>query len=131
MAFTPTAKHTLKQIDLAVDVAGTNQYELQLHSDKAGLPGAKIYDWKKVTGSPAAGTCCVLETVKVSKKHKPVLLKKGTQYWLVVLVPLDTWDAWNQNVTGANGNSAVSHDDGKTWVTGADNPLGAFDVLGK
>jgi hypothetical protein len=74
------------------------------------------------------GTCCALETVRV-RRHRPVLVQKGKQYWLVVAAREYAWLVWNLNTTNASGKGALSHD-GKTWVKKTFNPSGAFDVLG-
>jgi len=129
MAFTPNADYSVKRIDLAVSwIYGNNDYILTLRADNGGVPGAILMKWPHVAAANY-GTCCALETVRVPRTHKPVLLQKGKQYWLVVNLREYAWLVWNLNTTNTSGKGALSHD-GKKWIKMTFNTNGAFDVLG-
>jgi hypothetical protein len=77
-----------------------------------------------LTGLPAFGTCCALDTVAVP----PVPVIAGKQYWVIAIPGAsDTWDAWNWS------NSAygtLAENEGSGWFSEGYEPQGAFDVLG-
>jgi PEP-CTERM motif len=129
MAFTNATGQNiaLTQIDIADSfVAGNNSMTLNLYADNGGVPGGVLESWT-VNNLPALGTCCAISTVLDSAG---VVLQNGSTYWLAPASDNVTWEAWNWNTTGANGNGALSTDGGTTWAPGPYDPNGAFDVLG-
>ena len=129
MAFTNATGQdiALTQIDIADSfVAGNNTMTLNLYADNGGAPGAVLESWT-VNNLPDLGTCCTVETVN---DVAGVVLQNGGTYWLAPASDDVTWEAWNWNTTGADGNGALSTDGGTTWVAGPYSPNGTFDVLG-
>jgi hypothetical protein len=101
--FTPKKNSTVTEIQIALvyEGAGTNNAEVALYSDAAGLPGKALAHWN-VKNLPASGTCCTL--IKVTSK-KGVKIKKGKQYWVVGMTDKASttayaaWDfVWNDAV---------------------------------
>lgn len=126
-AFKPKANHTITKIEVGFTyVTGDpNSGTISLYSDKGGQPNKVIHNFPAVSNLPTFGdTGSVLQTVKDTKGIK---VKKGTQYWLVLSAPDDTWDVWNLANT-ATGNEAYNNGNG--WTVRSVN-LGAFAVLGK
>jgi hypothetical protein len=132
MSFTPASDFLLVRIDAALTyVTGTNGVHLVLAEDNGGLPGTIIYS-KYFTNLPTFGTCCVVQTAKLTpSKTSYVALAAGKTYWLYPL-PADTTSylVWNQDTTNAGGNGAVSEDYGSVWTTATLSPFGAFDLYG-
>jgi len=129
MAFTNSTGQNLNlaQIDIADSfVAGNNTATLNLYSDNAGAPGTVLESWA-LNNLPGLGACCAVGTVLDSAG---VVLLNGGTYWLAPASDDVTWEAWNWNSIGASGPGAISTDGGATWVPGAYDPNGAFDVLG-
>jgi len=127
-AFTPSVTTNLDQIIMAMSWVpgfGSDDMIVTLNQDNSGMPGAIMELW--AAGSlPDFGGCCGVETLTSSPG---VTLTAGSQYWIVAY-PGDngTWDAWNWNSVGADGNVG-SYING-TWNSFGTNTLGAFEVTG-
>jgi len=140
-AFTPTADHTITQVEVAVGfVEGVNGLVLGVYNDASGVPGTAIKTWS-LSGLPTFGSCCTVETKK-DKAGIPV--KKGTQYWIVLKTnskESTTWAAFNVNdvdqVDPAPTAFYCSQDVGGScgtndaWTATQAIPGPAFAVLGK
>jgi hypothetical protein len=126
MPFTPTANHTVTEIEIAVDgPANSPGFTLSLNADASGLPGTALHTWeiKKVAGGcPNLDTATYKQGIKVSK---------GKQYWVVAATDStneDAYDSWNYTYKDTTG--PFAYDVGSGWT--ADNSyLSAFAVLGK
>jgi hypothetical protein len=118
----------ITQIDVAIGyVAGTNAVVIGLAADDHGLPGKTLKSWTFKNMYPF-GDCCTLDTVKT----KGIKIKIKTQYWVTVTTNANDatlWGAWNLTYNGATGPFAYQVNQGG-WQ-GANNTLGAFDVLGR
>jgi len=123
-AFTPAADAEITRIDVAIgNLSGTNGVTLQLATDSGGVPGTVLRTWH-LTGLPAFGTCCTLDTTGTA-----VFVHQSQQYWLVALPAAgDTYDAWNVAPTDGTG-PVKSNEAGTGWVTFG-STQGAFDVIG-
>ncbi len=132
MAFTPDSDYIVVRISAALTwLEGTNGVTLILAEDNGGVPGKVIYS-TVFTNLPAFGTCCTVQTAKLTPtKSSHVGLKAGKQYWLYPL-PADTTSylIWNYDTTNVGGNGAVSHDYGNTWSATTYTTFGAFDLYG-
>ncbi len=132
MSFTPANTYVLVRIDAALTyVQGTNGVKLVLAEDNAGVPGKIIYV-ASFNNLPAFGTCCTVQTAKLTPtKTSHVTLKGGQAYWLYPL-PVDAtgYLVWNYDTTNMGGTGAVSEDYGKTWTPTTYPTFGAFDLFG-
>ncbi len=132
MSFIPSADYVLVRIDAAFTyVTGTNGAKLVLAADNNGIPGNIIYH-NTFSNLPDFGTCCVLQTAKLTPtKSNHITLHAGQRYWLYPL-PADTTSylVWNYDTTNTGGSGAVSKDYGKTWTPATYDTFGAFDVYG-
>jgi hypothetical protein len=130
MSLTPNANYDLVRVDVAVTyVSGLNGMTLILAENSDGVPG-KVLGSAPFTDMPDFGTCCKLETKKVtSNLHLPV--KAGQTDWLYPLPAKTTsYLVWNYDTTNESGNGAISQNNGKTWVQAPLSPFGAFDLYG-
>lgn len=127
-AFIPTADHTVTEIRVGTTYStGTNAIVVSLNPDNGGKPGKTIHAWK-FTNLPSFGSCCTLQTGRLSKG---VQVKKGKQYWVVVrptTAGTDTWAIWNDNFQELQG--TFSNNIGSGWDTSF-QVLGAFGVFGR
>ncbi len=127
--FTPTANHTVTQIQVGVTWAeGTNTVILSLNADNGGKPGQALYT-TQFTNLPTFGTCCTLQTATLTTG---VPVTQGTQYWVVLRTsPTNqgTWDVWNNNFKDLQG--PFSNSTGHGWNQQSTQELGAFAVLGQ
>ncbi len=118
ISFVPDTDYVLLRLDAALSyVEGTNKLGLFLAEDNGGVPGKVIYG-AAFTNLPEFGTCCTVQTAKLTPTAtKYVALKGGQTYWLFPL-PVDPsgFFVWNADTTGQAGNGAYSHDNGKTWT---------------
>jgi hypothetical protein len=133
MSFTPATDFVLVRISAALTyVTGTNGVKLVLAADNgSGLPGKILYA-ASFSNLPDFGTCCTVQTAKLTPTRTSyVVLEGGKTYWLYP-VPADTTSylVWNYDTTNLGGNGAVSKDYGKTWTTAPLQPFGAFDLYG-
>lgn len=127
--FTPSATEGLSQVDIALSaVSGSDSVIVTLNADSAGLPGSVLETWN-VSGLPAFGTCCVLQTLFPAV---PLTLNLGTTYWLVATPgATNTSAGWNVNNTGSTGPRAVQSSSGGAFtIFGANDDRGAFDIIG-
>jgi len=127
--FTPTADHTVFEIKVGVShVSGADPIVVSLNQDAGGTPGKVLHAWQ-FSGLPEFGTCCTIQTGRV----KPgIPLKAGTLYWLSIrtlLTDPDTYDVWNNDFNGENGDFANSL--GSGWINEGIQQLGAFGVFGQ
>jgi hypothetical protein len=132
MSFTPASSYIVLRIDAALTyLMGTNGMKLILAEDDGGIPGKIIYV-ASFSNLPDFGTCCTVQTAKLTPtKSSFVGLKAGQPYWLYP-VPDDTtgYFIWNLDTTSKSGNGAVSKDYGKTWSATTLSPFGAFLLYG-
>ena len=126
MAFTPKANYAVARIDLAAGHAsGPNGVVVTLNDDQGGVPGNIIHTWR-LTNLTTFGTCCTLEVLQGGSE---AVITGGVQYWIVErALQRDTWDAWNQNNTGATGTAAQKYNG--TWTAFQGAILSAFAVYG-
>ena len=124
---------SLTQIDLGVGyVTGLNSFYASIWTDNAGLPGSQVAGarWDNLSSSQNFGGCCGLVTIS---NISGVSLTGGQQYF-VILGPEHltdtTWEAWNQNSTGATGLDLYSTDGGQTWNSNGTQPVGAIEIQG-
>jgi hypothetical protein len=124
MPFTPGFDCVFSDVLLALgNVTGTNQAEVTLAADNAGVPGATIESFS-LTGLGAFGDP---DLVQANSVLNPELLA-GVQYWIVVSPSnSDTWDAWNWNSTGVVGGWG---DTGSGWSGDTESTTAAFEVDG-
>jgi hypothetical protein len=127
--FQPKADHVVTEIQVGASyVQGTNSLVMSLNANKDSRPGKALHTWH-FSNLPKFGTCCTLQTGKLSKGIK---VKKGTMYW-VVLRPStqhqDTYDVWNNDIGGQNG--PFSNNIGSGWTKQSYQQLAAFGVFGK
>jgi len=127
--FTPTANHTVTQIQVGVTWAeGPNTVILSLNADNGGRPGQLLYI-TQFTNLPTFGTCCTLQTANLTTG---VPVTKGTLYWVVLRTLSSnqgTWDVWNNNFADLQG--PFSNSTGHGWNKQSTQELGAFAVLGQ
>ena len=128
-AFTPTANHTVTEIQVGVTyVQGPNSIILSLNVDDGGTPGKPLHAWL-FNNLPAFGTCCTLQTARVPAG---IPVTKGTTYWVVVRTANNnqgTWEVWNDNFNEVQG--PFSNDLGFGWLQGGIQAQGAFGVFGR
>jgi len=139
-AFTPSANHTVTQVQVAVGfVEGVNGLILGVYNDASGVPGTPIKTWA-LTTLPTFGSCCVVET---KNDAAGISVTAGTQYWIVLKTnkkETTTWAAFNVNDTdqvdpaptafycsGTTGQCSSNN----AWTASQSQPGPAFAVLGK
>jgi len=127
--FRPKADHTVTEIQVgATWVSGDNSLIMSLNESRRDRPGKALHSWQ-FKNLPTFGTCCTLQTGKLSTG---IPVKKGKVYW-VVLRPLpkhqDTWDVWNYDISGVQG--LWSNNIGFGWTKASYQQLNAFGVFGK
>ena len=127
-AFTPTAEHTVTQIQVGVTYSsGTNEVVMSLNADNAGLPGATLQTWH-FENLPTFGGCCTVQTATSAG----IPVHQGKQYWLVLrnrATAQDTWDVWNNDFNNVQG--TFSNNLGQGWVDGGIQQQGAFGIFGQ
>jgi hypothetical protein len=127
--FTPTADHTVKEIQVGVTyVSGANEVVLSLNEDAGGVPGTVLHTWH-FANLPTFGTCCTLQTAKV---RAGIPITKGKLYWVVLRTSAtgqDTWDVWNNNFNDLQG--PFSNNTGQGWSQQSVQELGGFGVFGQ
>jgi hypothetical protein len=129
MPFTPNFDAAVTQISVAVEhnTGSPNAFVLSLNADSGGLPGPVIRRWL-VKNAPKYGTCCILDVVKDAKG---LLVKKGTQYWVVAKTNVSqqaTRMEWDLSPRGIEGNFAFNNGQGWYEYTAFTS---AFAVYGK
>jgi len=130
--FTAMASGSVSSIDIGVGyVTGTNSFYAALYTvGNSGNPGTLLDQWNNLSSSQQFGGCCGLVTIS---GITGLNLTAGTQYYMV-LGPMNlgdtTWEAWNQNSTGASGTELYSTDGGQTWNSNGTQTIGAFDIVG-
>jgi len=130
-AFTPSANHTLTQVEVAVGYSGQgpNGVVISVNKDNGGAPGKALKKWN-VSGLPVFGTCCTI-IVKTDKTGIP--LTGGTQYWVVLSTnssETDTVDGWNVSDADQVDQATTASYDGTIWHTFQAVPGLAFAVRG-
>jgi len=125
-SFTGLQSYRLDSIELAVGlVAGTNQVNVSLMNDAAGLPAAVLeaFSFTDQMGPFGSNNPPLVGT---SVAHP--LLAPGMNYWLIASASNDTWAAWNLSSLGGAGQLARSTNGGE-WST-SENPFAAFRING-
>ena len=127
-AITPKSDVTVTDIVEAVSyVAGAEEVTVALLDDAGGVPG-KVLTSKVVKKLETFGDCCAVASAKV----KPVMLKKGTTYWVGAILPSKkestTWDAWCFS-TYNTGSGPAAYYTSSGW-NAASEPYAAFAVYG-
>lgn len=127
--FRPKADHTVTEIQVGVTyVQGTNGVTMSLNDDNHDRPGKALHTWQFVN-LPKFGTCCRLQTGKLTKGIK---VKKGKVYWVVLRTSAktqNTWDVWNYDFNGQQGLFSVTN--GSGWSKGGIQQQDAFGVFGQ
>jgi hypothetical protein len=114
MPFTPSFDAQVTQISVAVEHnrGSPNSFVLSLTADNGGqIPGNVICSWI-VSNAPKFGTCCTVDTVN---EIKPLIVEKGTQYWVVAKTNGDeegTRMEWDLSPQAIEGNFALNHGHG-------------------
>ena len=124
---------SVTEIDLAVgDITTPDTFYAGIWTDTDGAPGTQLADayWSPLYATTIFGNCCGLVSIT---GITGVDLNGGQQYFMI-LGPLstsdDSWNAWNQNTQGVNGDVQYSLNGGVTWTDYGSSTLGTFDVLG-
>jgi len=127
--FRPKADHIVTEIQVgATYVQGTNGVTMSLNADNRDRPGKVLHTWQ-FANLPDFGTCCTLQTGKLTKGIK---VQKGRLYWVVLRTSAktqDTWDVWNYDFRGQQGPFSV--DNGLGWSKGGIQQVDAFGVFGQ
>jgi hypothetical protein len=125
--FRPTADHTVTEISVGVThVQGPNAVTLSLNEDHDNTPGKALQTWQ-LNNLPEFGSCCVLQTVKLTPG---IPVQKGKLYWVVLRTTYKnktTYDVWNNDADGHEG--PWSNDTGTDWATSFQQ-RNAFAVFG-
>jgi hypothetical protein len=125
--FTAGATGFVSQIDLAIGVVtGDGGGTAALYTVSNGIPGTLLGSWDYVAHQPF-GNCCAIESISISGGPQ---LTSGIDYFLVLSADNPTWNAWNQNTTGATGEDLFSQDGGQTWNDNGIQTLGTFRIEG-
>jgi len=136
--FVAGASGSVSQIDLGVGIVeGTNSFFAALYTASGNAPGTLIAQWDNLSSSTTFGQCCGLVTIS---GITGVDLTAGTSYFLILgptNLSATTWEAWNQNSTGATGTDLYATSgcqngtgNGCSWNSNGTQTIGAFDVLG-
>jgi hypothetical protein len=129
--FQVMASGSVSQIDIGIGyVTGVNSFYVAIDSNNGGMPGSQLARWDNLSSSVNFGSCCGLLTIS---GITGLNLSTGTNYWMVIgpeNTNATTWEAWNQNSTGAMGTDEYSTNGGQTWNSNGTQTLGAFDILG-
>jgi hypothetical protein len=124
--FRPTADHTVTEISVGVThVQGPNEVTLSLNEDRDNTPGKALQTWQ-LSNLPEFGSCCVLQTVKLTPG---IPVQQGKLYWVVLRTTYKnktTYDVWNNDADGHEG--PWSNDIGSGWDTSFQqrNAVGVF-----
>jgi hypothetical protein len=128
--FQVTASGSVSQIDVAVGyVSGQNAFDIEIHDNNNGVPGALLASWDEPSPQNFGGCCALISITGISG----LSLTAGQQYFMVLRTQTDNSTAlaqWNQNSTAATGLAVFSLDGTLTWNSRGQQGLGAFDVLG-
>jgi len=129
-AFTPSANHTVTQIDVGAGFSQgtTNGIVLSLNLDNKGKPGKALKTWN-ISGLPRFGVCCGLTTGTASG----IPITGGKQYWVVLKTnssELDTVDGWNFDDTDQVNNATIASFTGTKWTVFQSTQGVAFAVRG-
>jgi hypothetical protein len=125
--FSPAADYTVTEIKVGVThVQGPNAVTLSLNESSDDTPGKALQTWQ-LSNLPEFGTCCVVQTVKLTPG---VPVQKGKLYWVVLSTTEKTettYDVWNNDANGHEG--PWSNDTGDGWDTSYQE-RNAFGVFG-
>ncbi|HEX8815520.1 MAG TPA: hypothetical protein VF753_08465 [Terriglobales bacterium] len=125
--FSPAADYTVTEIKVGVTyVQGPNAVTLSLNENNHDTPGKALHTWQ-LSNLPEFGTCCVLQTVKLTQG---IPVQKGKFYWVVLSTNSKTektYDVWNGDADGHEG--PWSNDIGEGWATSYQQ-RNAFGVFG-
>jgi hypothetical protein len=126
--FTAGATAFVSQIDIAIGkVVGDGGGTASLYTvGSGGVPGTLLGSWDFVAHQ-TFGDCCAFETISISGGP---MLTQSTDYFMVLSADNTSWDAWNQNTTGATGNVLYSTDNGNSWNSNGVATLGTFRIEG-
>ena len=129
-AFTPSANHTVTQIDVGAGFSqgATNGIVLSLNLDKNGKPGKALKTWN-ISGLPRFGACCVV----ISGTDAGISITGGKQYWVVLKTDkteLDTVDGWNFDDTDQVNSVTLASYSGTKWTVFQTTQGVAFAVRG-
>ena len=129
-AFTPSANHTVTQIDVGAGFSQgtTNGIVLSLNLDNKGKPGKALKTWS-ISGLPRFGACCGLTTGTDSG----IAVTGGKQYWIVLKTDnseLDTVDGWNFDDTDQVNMATIASFTGKKWTVFQSTQGVAYAVRG-
>ena len=130
-AFTPSANHTVTEIDVGAGYSGqgTNGIVVSLNLDRNGKPGKALKKWA-AANLPTFGTCCGMVTVTDSSG---IQINGAQQYWVVLSTnktETDTVDGWNVDDTDQVNMSTLASYSGTKWVVFQASPGLAFAVSG-
>ncbi len=110
LSFVPDSDYVLLRVDAAFTyVQGTNGIKLIIAADNGGVPGKVIFG-AAFNNLPEFGTCCTVQTAKLTPTTtRYVGLKGGQTYWIYPL-PADTTSylVWNFDTTGKGGTGSLS-----------------------
>jgi hypothetical protein len=122
--------YNLTQLDIAVtNLSGTNSAIIELLADSGGRPGSTVLGSWTLTNLPTLGTVGSIQPSQTISGISGISLIGGTQYWLAAFAGAsDTFDAWNDNSTGATGMPVVSIHGAPWRIFGGRES--AFDVQG-
>ena len=121
--FTSAVTGNANSITVALGfVAGDNGATISLWTDAAGEPGTNFTGFINAPPAPVFGTCCQFTTVTFAG----VPITAGQQYFVVIEADNATWDAWNQNDTGAIGQ--LDQNSGSGWNQFAGETLGGMEI---
>lgn len=121
--FTSLVSGNANSITIALGfVTGDNGATISLWTDSGGTPGSNLSGFITAPPSPNFGTCCQFTSVTFAG----VPIVAGQQYFVVVEADNSTWDAWNQNDTGATGQ--LDQNSGSGWNQFGGQTLGGMEI---
>lgn len=132
MQFTPAANATVSEIDVAIQlIEGTNLVDFGLYTDKGGVPG-KLLKQFKAKGFAGTGSCCGLA---VGKDSKGIAVSAGTPYWVAITSDTkgaDVFANWPFNTSDQLDSVPSAVNKGAGWAPdGGAIPAATFAVYGQ
>ena len=127
--FISPGPYNVTQIDIALtNASGTNEADISLWTNVGGLPGAILGNWTVTNQLHFGSTSNALTSIS---GITGITLTSGGSYYLIAApIDADTWDAFNENITGAGGPHVQNLGSGFTGGC-CTATIGAFDVLGE
>ena len=122
--FVPTATGYFSGFDFgAYQPEGTTDWQLTLHADAAGIPGAVLETLPPIDVPPGSTVGVYTGTANVT-----TLLSSGVSYWLMAYLPTGEFGSWSRIESGTGTRAFCAASDCPSYTVLTDEFAGALEV---